>query len=478
MLNRIMPPLFLVLLFILLHYFPFAQTKQKYNVLFIAVDDLNDWVGVYHSNPNVKTPNIDALAKKGMTFTRAYCSAPICNPSRASLLTGVRPSTSGIYNNAQPFRNALPDAITLPQYFTTNGYEVYGAGKIFHERFYDSASWPVQQDRALLGSPFVLLQKYKLPPNGVGVFDWQPLPAPDEEMTDYKIVQAGIDFLKQTHEKPFFLAVGITKPHLPWYVPKKYFDMYPLSKIILPKTIPDDTIDLPEAGKRMAFAHGEISVQGDLHQYVIENKKWEQAVQGYLACISFADVQTGRLIEALEKSSYAKNTIIIFFGDHGFNLGEKRHWTKTALWERTTRVPFIIIAPGITKANSACERTVNLMDIYPTLIDLCSLPKKEGLEAMDITPLLKNPKLQWDHPSVTTMGMGNHSVRTERWRYIKYNDGGEELYDHAIDPNEWHNLAGDKKYAVTIKKLSEWLPKTNAAPAPLVDSTGAIRPRQ
>ena len=243
--------------------------------------------------------------------------------------------------------------------------------------------------------------------------------------------------------------------------------MYPISEIKLPETIPDDTIDLPASGRRMAFQHGEINYQGSLQQFIIENNKWKDAVQGYLASISFADAQIGRLIDALEKSPYAKNTIIIFFGDHGFNLGEKDHWTKAALWERTTHSPLIIIAPGIIKANSVCERTVNLMDIFPTLNKLCDFPIKNNIEAMDITPLLKNPILGWDHPSVTTMGKGNHSIRTERWRYIHYNDGGEELYDHNTDPNEWHNLAKDPKYADRIKKLSEWLPKTNATAAPL-----------
>lgn len=440
-----------------------AQEKKKYNILFIAVDDLNDWVGCYHSNPNVKTPNIDELAKKGMIFTRAYCSAPICNPSRASLLTGVRPSSSGVYNNAQPFRKVLPDAITMPQYFTANGYEVFGAGKIFHLAFNDSASWQFPYTRFTSPGPD------SVPVHGVATFDWYPLSNSDEEMADYKSAQMGIEFLQQKHDKPFFLAIGIAKPHLPWYVPKKYFDLYPLSDIKTPKTVPDDTLDLPTVGRRMAAAHGEINKPIDLQQWVVDNKKWEEAVQGYLACISFMDAMVGRLLDELEKSPYNKNTIVVFFGDHGYNLGEKRHWTKAALWESTTRSPLIIIAPDVTKPNSICNRTVNLMDIYPTLITLCDFPKKEGIEATDITPLLKNAGIEWNHPSITTMGKGNHAVRTERWRYIRYNDGGEELYDHDADPNEWNNLAKDPKYTGTIKKLAELLPKTNADPAPLIN---------
>jgi arylsulfatase A-like enzyme len=441
-----------------------VQQISHPNVLFIAVDGLNDWVGAFHVYPVVKTPNLDRLAKRGMIFTRAYCSAPLCNPSRASLLTGVRPSTSGVYNNGQPFRKVLPNAITMPQYFTANGYEVIGAGKIFHEAFYDSASWLVPYQQYASPTP------PKTPVNGVKTFNWSPLDNSDEEMADYKIVQAGIEFLKQKHDQPFFLAIGLIKPHLPWYVPKKYFDLYPLSKIVLPKTIAGDLDDVPDFGKKAAAGHGEVNYPGDLHQFVLENKQWEKAVQGYLACTSFADAQIGRLLEALDKSPYTKNTIIIFLSDHGFNLGEKQHWTKSVLWEESTKVPLIIVAPGVTKQNSICQRTVNLMDIYPTLITLCNFPKKEGLEAMDITPLLKNPARGWDHPSLSTMGIGNHTVRTERWRYIRYNDNSEELYDHNTDPHEWHNLASDPKYVDTIKKLSAWIPKINAVPAPLADT--------
>jgi len=444
-----------------------GQKTSSPNVLFIAVDDLNDWIGPLDGYKGVKTPNIDKLAKQGINFIRAYCSAPLCNPSRASLLTGVRPFSSGVYNNGQPLRKALPDVITLPQYFTANGYEVFGAGKIFHEAFYDTVSWPSPFPRQTSPTPSTT------PVNGVATFDWSPLLNDDSAMADYKIVQAGINFLNAKHSKPFFLAIGIMKPHLSWYVPKKYFDLYPLSEIKLPKTIDDDSTDLPNLGRRMASGHGEVRYNGDLQQFVIENKKWEQAVQGYLASISFADAQLGRLLDAFEKSVYAKNTIIVFFGDHGYNLGEKRHWTKAALWESTTHSPLIISAPGITKPGSTCGRTVSLMDIYPTLITLCNFPKKEGIEATDITPLLKNPRLEWDHPSVTTMGKGNHAVRTERWRYIRYDDGGEELYDHYVDPYEWNNLAKDPKHAETIKKLAEWLPKTDANPAPRMDASAS-----
>ena len=450
-----------VLLLLLYQNFVLAQQSRP-NVLFIAVDDLNDWIGPLDGYKGVKTPNIDKLAKQGMNFTRAYCAAPLCNPSRVSLLTGVRPSTSGVYQNNHPWRPVLKDSVTLPQHFMANGYDTYGAGKIFHEIYHDSASW--RKFHHVMGSP----QPEKTPVNGFGNFDWSPLAVSDDQMEDYKIVQHGIDYLKEKHEAPFFLAIGIRKPHLLWYVPQKYFDLYPLESIVTPKVIENDLDDIPSPGLQMA--HRSIAEIGGIgntqdHKFIIEKNQWKKAVQGYLAAISFADAQLGRLLDALDKSAYKKNTIIVLFGDHGWHLGEKEHWRKFALWEEAIRVPFIIVAPGIVKPNSVCEKTVNLMDIYPTLISLCKLSPKPGLEAMDITPLLKNPKLVCNHPSITTYGRNNHSVRTERWHYIKYNDNSEELYDHNNDPYEWKNLATNSQYADTIKNLATWLPKVNATAA-------------
>ena len=467
--NKLLLLLLPAIIFLLSNNDSCAQASKKYNVLFIAVDDLNDWVGPLNGYKGVKTPNINRLAKQGIKFTRAYCSAPICNPSRASILTGVRPSTSGVYQNQHPWRPVLRDAVTLSQHFMANGYDTYGAGKIFHEVYEDSSSW--RHFAEVPRSP----QPAKVPVNGFGNFDWGPLDVADKEMEDYKIVQHGIDYLQQQHQTPFFLAIGIHKPHLPWYVPKKYFDLYPLESIVIPKVIANDLEDIPPTGKKIA--HNTFGGNQYDHQFILENNQWKKAIQGYLASISFADAQIGRLLDALDKSAYKKNTIVVLFGDHGWNLGEKEHWRKFSLWEESTRVPFFIVAPGIVKPNSVCERTVNLMDIYPTLINLCKLTPKPGLEAEDITPLLKNPTLVWDHPSITTYGRNNHSVRTERWHYIRYNDHSEELYDHNADPNEWKNLAADPKYSGTITKLASWLPKFNAEPA-ATDSSGIRRRMQ
>ncbi len=426
----------------------YAQIKPIYNVLLVVVDDMNDWVGPFGGYEGIKTPNIDKLAQKGVVFKRAYCAAPACNPSRTSLLTGIRPSTSGVYQNNQPWRPVLPDAVTLPQYFKANGYEVKGAGKIFHLPFNDSTSWPVYFD--VPDSP----KPPEAPVNGFSNFDWSPVDVKDEDMGDYEVVSQGISYFRQKHDKPFFLAIGLTRPHLPWYVPQKYYDQYPLSSVKLPEIIANDLADVPTAGVKIA------NPQGD-HKFITENNQWEKAIQGYLASITFADAQLGRLLDALEKSDYADNTIIVFLSDHGWHLGEKEHWRKFALWEEASRVPLIVYAPGISKENSVSERTVNLLDIYPTLVGLCGLPAKKDLEGNNIVPLIKNPSSPWEFPSITTHGFENHAVRSERWRYIRYHDGSEELYDHDNDPNEFKNLANDKKYAAEKLKLKKSLPLIN-----------------
>jgi arylsulfatase A-like enzyme len=429
-----------------------SAEKEKPNVLFIAVDDLNDWTEIFGGYPGVKTPNLARLANRGQVFTRAYCSAPASNPSRASLLTGIRPSSSGVYHNDQPWRPALPDAVTLPQYFTANGYEVEGTGKIFHNSYNDPASWPlyhaVEPSPVPPGSPF--LKKAH--------FDWAPVQVSDEEMGDYKNISYAVDFLDKKDHGAFFLAVGFTRPHLPWYVPQKYFDLYPLDKIKRPDVIENDLEDIPEAGVRIAKPEGD-------HRFVVENNQWEKAIQGYLASITFFDAQLGRVLDALDTSAYKDNTIIVLFGDHGWHLGEKEHWRKFALWEEATRVPLIIVAPGITGTDTQSERTVNLIDIYPTLVELCRLPAKKELEGTSIVPLLKHPQAKWEQPSLTTHGLGNHSLRSERWRYTRYADGSEELYDHDKDPNEWLNLAKNEAFTDVKKDLSKWLPKTDAPDA-------------
>jgi arylsulfatase A-like enzyme len=433
-----------------------SAADAKPNVLFIAVDDLNAWIGCMGVRPDVKTPNIDRLAARGTLFTRAYCVAPACNPSRAALLTGVRPSTSGVYHNSQPWRPVLKDAVTLPQHFQANGYKVEGGGKIFHGGFNDQASWEnYHKERG--GNP----TPPNKPVNGLNMaqFDWGPLNVADDAMPDHKTVTWASEFLQKKYDRPFFLAVGLHKPHLPFYAPKKYFDLYPLDKIELPKTLETDLDDVPPVGVKVARPTGD-------HAAVLKANQWKQAVQAYLACISYADAEIGRLLDALDKSPHAANTIIVFWGDHGWHLGEKQHWRKFALWEEATRTPLIVVAPGVSKEKQRCDRPVTLMDIYPTLVDLCALKEKPGLEAHSLLPLLKDAKAEWKHAAITTHGRENHAVRTDRWRYIRYSDGGEELYDHTADPLEWKNLAKDPKFDAVKKELAAHLPKVNAPDAP------------
>ena len=433
------------------------------NVLFVAIDDLNDWIGPLGGNPATKTPNLDRLAQRSIKFSRAYCAAPACNPSRAALLTGLRPSTTGVYNNSQPWRPALPEAITLPQHFMAAGYHVAGGGKIFHGGTNDPACWHdyFKQQR----DP----QPAARPVNGIAgtaQFDWGPLDVADDAMSDYQVVSWAQKFLAAKQEKPFFLAVGLYRPHLPWYVPKQYFDQFPLETVKRPEVPDDDLADIPAAGRKIARPDGD-------HRRVVESNNWEKAVQGYLASIAFADAQVGRLLDALEKSPYADNTIIVLWGDHGWHLGEKQHWRKFALWEEATRVPLLIRLPGMSSGQD-CPRPVNLVDLYPTLIELCKLPPKQ-LDGVSLVPLLKNPQADWEQPAVTTHGRNNHAVRSERWRYIRYADGSEELYDHQQDPMEWKNLAGAPQYDQIKTSLAKWLPKTNAQNAPQKERTNRAR---
>jgi arylsulfatase A-like enzyme len=431
------------------------------NVLFIAVDDLNDWTGFLKGHPQTRTPNLDALAARGMVFTRAYCAAPACNPSRVAILTGVMPATSGVYHNSNPWRPQLPEAITLFQHFRAHGYKVFGGGKLFHGPFNDLLSWemywarpgdPVPPNRPLNGIP------------NAAQFDWGPLDADDSDMGDAKLTDWAISFLEQTHERPFLLAVGYIRPHLPWYVPRPYFERFPLSEIVLPKVKEDDLDDIPPLGRKMA------NPQGD-HARVLETNNWHRAVQGYLASIAFVDHQIGRLLEVFYRSPYSSNTIVVLWGDHGWHLGQKQHWRKFALWEEATRVPLIIVAPGVTPPGSKCGRTVSLADLYPTLCELCGLSVPPQVEGRSLVPLLRNPEAPWDRPVVTTHGYLNHAVRSERYRYIRYSDGTEELYDHETDPLEWTNLAGDPKYEKVKEELARFLPQVNREEGPRVKET-------
>jgi len=441
----------------------FAGPRDRRNILFIAVDDLNDWIGCLGGHPDVKTPNFDRLARRGVLFTNAHCAAPLCNPSRASLMTGVHPSASGVYENNQPMRRsrALADAVTLPQYLRRHGYGVTGAGKIYHGAFPDPQSWdgyfPSQTDNQPTNP-----EPANKPVNGIpnaAHFDWSPLDVRMEDMGDFKTSEWVRARLAKRQDKPFFLACGIFRPHLPWYVPRRFFDMYPADKVTLPSVKEDDLDDIPAAGRRMAKPDGD-------HARVLKYNQWRKAVQGYLAAISFADAILGRVLDGLEEGPNAGDTSIVLWSDHGWHLGEKLHWRKFALWEEATHNVLMVSSPWAGQAGSRCGRTVSLMDVYPTVTDLCGIPVKPGQAGRSLMPLLRNPNAAWNHPAVTTYGLNNHSVRTERWRYIRYADGSEELYDRAADPMEWTNLASKPGHGQTISQLKAWLPSVNAEPSP------------
>lgn len=427
-----------------------AARAKGPNVLFIGVDDLNDWIGPLAGHPQTQTPNLDKLAARGVTFTRAYCQAPSCNPSRTSLMTGIRPSTSGVYGNTHVWRKALPDAVTLPQHFMLHGYEVLGGGKTFHGPQNESASWEAYyQFKGFLHPP-------KKPVNGIpktGHFDWSGLVHRPEETADTQLAAWAERYLGEKHSRPFFLAVGFYRPHLPWYAPQENFDRFKASRTELPPTKEGDIDDVPRSAQRRFRDH----------ENVLKHGEWNKAVASYLACINYADANVGRILQALEQGPNAANTIIVVWSDHGWQLGEKRQWRKFTLWERSARVVMMFAGPGVMAHDRKSGRTVELLDLYPTLVDLCDLPQRPELEGRSLRPLLTNPDAPWDKPAITNLSPDQVTVRTERWRYTKHPDG-EELYDHSKDPMEWNNLAGDPQHEETEKSLAALLPANPVPP--------------
>ena len=449
-----------------------AQAERP-NVLFLCADDWNDWIGCLGSG-QAKTPNVDRLAKMGCLFTNAHCAAPVCNPSRAAVMSGLRPSTTGVYENSSPLHLALPDGhLTLPGYFRKHGYVTHGGGKIYHDVI--GFNHPDDWDHFFLWNEIYRKWAwecgYSRPPDPQPErrpvaeitaktkrnFDFAPLDCDDRAMPDFKSTSYAIEFLKQAHDRPFFLAVGQFRPHVPWFVPQKYFDLYPLGEIELPPVLESDIDDLPAIAKKRAVD------KNSKHAELVKLGEWKKAVQGYMACISFADAQIGRVLDALDASAYKNNTIIVLWSDHGYHLGEKGHWHKRTLWERSTRVPLIFVVPGLTQTGSRCNNPVDLMSLYPTLVELAKLPAVTG---SSLVPMLRNPSEIRNTVALTTHKRGNHAVRSHTHRYIRYSDGSEELYDHREDPNEWHNLVGSEEAGATTAVLKKHLPKSEAKEAP------------
>ena len=445
-----------------------AKQATKRNVLLISVDDLNDWVGCMGGHPQAKTPAIDSLAKRGTLFANAHCQSPVCNPSRASLLTGRYPHSTGIYFLSPGYQAApvLKGVKTLPERFADDGYAVMGVGKIFHSRG-NQVFNKVGEYGGSMGGFGPRPKKKISQPHGHPLWDWGAFPDSDKQMPDYNVANWAIERLEKDYDKPFFLAVGFWRPHVPMFAPKKWFDLHPRDQIKLPAIIKNDNGDI----SRYAWDLTNLKHVSPTHKWVKEAKQWEHAVQSYLASTSFVDHQLGRVLAALEKSSHRDNTVIVLFADHGFHLGEKERWAKRTLWEDGTRVPLIVVDPA-RKGGQVSTRPAELIDIFPTLLALNGLKPDPTQEGQSLTPLLDDPNADnWNHPAITSFGPGNHAVRSERYRYIHYNDGSEEFYDHSNDPHEWNNLIAPGKtvsagLAAIVKHHRAQLPKKEHALLP------------
>lgn len=443
-----------------------AECANVPNVLFIVVDDMNDWISLLDPEAPIKTPNLERLAGRGMLFTRAYCASPACNPSRAATLTGLRPSTTGVYGNKSDWRKAVPNRRTIMQQFMAAGYDVRGAGKIFHHHlngaFHDDESF--QDFQHMRPQKYPSKKLNNAPQYGSRNTDWGRWPEREQDAIDFHTASYCVEVLSRpTTDKPLFLACGIYKPHSPFFAPAAYHKAY--HAIEPPSRKEDDWSDLP-TGAASLLRRKKWFWQGMMKVEENRDGSYRDFIRAYAACAAFADAQIGRVLDALDESPRRDNTIVVLWADHGFHLGEKDHIEKFALWEKSNRIPFIVVAPGVTKPGSRCERPIDLTTLYPTLLELCGLPADAKCDGQSLVPLLRNPKAKWERPALMTYMRGNHAVRSDRWRYIRYVDGSEELYDHNTDPNEWYNLAGQSRYAIVIAAHREWLPMHEAKQVP------------
>ena len=486
-----------------------AKEVKKPNVLFIVVDDLNAWIGHHKIHPLAKTPHMDRLAASGLSFTNAHCSAPVCVASRASFMSGVHPSKSGLYTNAgwKSAHKVISETPHMLELFKQAGYNTLGAGKIYHNWVSDTTDVKLKPALPLLHSTWYdryLPQESAMPSaamlpdgEGYGMPDtgrgniYYPFPdggtrlrkelgvqngislsagavdrskLRDGKMPDEVIAEWGVNEIKKLAQaksnKPFFMALGFIRPHVPFSAPQKYFDQFPLESIELPK--PDDMKDIPLYGKAMTTGiidggdHAAVEKLGDTF--------WKQLIQGYLASIAFVDDQIGKVLDQLEESRLSENTMIVLISDHGQNLGEKKNWRKMSLWEESTKVPFIVRMPGSKYQNQKFSSAVSLLDIYPTFAEIIGLPPQKHADGNSLLELINKPQTPWNKPVLTSWFHNNFAVRSNRYRYIRYRDGSEELYDHANDPKEYNNLAKNPEATAIISKLKAFIPAEPALP--------------
>ncbi len=470
-----------------------APPAERPNVLFISVDDLNDWTGYLGGHPQAQTPNLDRLAQSGVAFTHAYAPSPVCGPSRTALLYGRYPHETGAYGNndfsspqvlhhrskmlrrhsssAHGDSTVLPvifdEQESLPTVFSENGYYTAGAGKISHftqtPRFPPDIASFFKDDFDLYFDPDgpEVGPDPDHPASNTERLPFGPVTSTDEKrLFDTQFADWAVQQLQKDYDKPFFLAVGFVKPHLPWVAPQPYFDQFVLDEIQLPKAPEDDLEDVPHAGKIFAqslFFFRTMYPVSD-HQYITEHNLWRRMVRAYLASTSYVDAMVGRILDALAASPYAENTIVVLWGDHGWHLGEKKHWRKMTLWETGTQTPLIIRVPGSPSNGASVDASVSLLDLFPTLVDLCDLETDQPLDGNSLTPLLEDPDRTWNEPVLMALGPGNFAVRLGPWRYIRYQNGDEELYNIEEDPGEFNNLAGEPEYERVIERLGQYIP--------------------
>ncbi len=439
------------------------------NVLFIAADDLNHDMGCYN-HPLVETPHLDRLARESTVFERAYCQYPQCSQSRSSMLTGLRPDTIQIYDLRTHFRDTTPDAVTLPQLFRQHDYFVARSGKIYHygnpgdigtDGLDDKASWDLVTNPSGRDKAEEHLVTNATSQRGLGSsISWLAAEGTDEEQTDGLVATSIISLMEQHRDRPFFLAAGFFRPHSPYIAPKRYFDMYPLDRIDMPEVSRDDFAGIPSIA---------LASTNPWPWFGVSREEARRGKQAYYATVTFVDAQVGRLLDALDRLDLADNTIVVFWSDHGYFLGEKGLWKKQSNFERVARAPFILKAPGVTSPGT-CERPVEFLDIYPTLADLCGLPTPDELEGTTLRPLLNDAQAEWDRPAFTQVhrrrNIRGYSIRTNRWRYTEWGpegSEGNELYDHDQDPDERNNLAESQEHAERVERLQTKLRRISNA---------------